>query len=77
MVQPKVARRGEAAAKQWNEILALPESAAVVEEMRSLTTDHPEHLTPEREKAFRDIAAGHDRHEERLRELSQGRGRSL
>ena len=82
-VQPKVARRGEAAAAQWDGILArakaqrlrpyaLPESAAVVGEMRSLTTRHPEHLTPEREKAFRKIVARHHRHEERLRELSRG-----
>ncbi len=91
-VQPKVARRGEAAAAQWDGILArakaqrlrpfaLPESAAVVGEMRSLTTRHPEHLTPEREKAFRDVVARHHRHEERLRELgrglSEGGGRSI
>ncbi len=92
VVQPEVARRGEAAAEQWDGILArakaqrlrpyaLPESAAVVEEMRSLTANHPEHLTPEREKAFRDIVAGHDRHAARLRELrqglSEGGGRSM
>ena len=82
-VQPKVARRGEAAAAQWDGILArakaqrlrpyaLPESTAVVGEMRSLTARHPEHLTPEREKAFRDVVARHHRHEERLRELSRG-----
>ena len=49
--------------------------------MRSLTTRHPEHLTPEREKAFRKIVSEHDRHEERRRELrqglSEGGGRSM
>ena len=88
-VQPKVARRGEAAAEQWDQILArakaqrlrpfaLPESAAVVGEMRSLTTDHPEHLTPEREKAFKKIVAEHDRRQRELRQgLSEGGGRGL
>ena len=91
-VQPEVARRGEAAAAQWDKVsalakaqrlrpFALPEGAAVVEEMRSLTTDHPEHLTPEREKAFKDVVAAHDRHAERQRELrrglSEGGGRTL
>ena len=88
-VQPKVARRGAAAASQWDEILArakaqrlrpyaLPESAAVVGEMRRLATNHPEHLTPEREKAFSDIVAEHDRRQRELRQgLSEGRGRGL
>ena len=88
-VQPEVARRGEAAAEQWDELsarakaqrlrpYALPESAAVVEEMRSLATRHPEHLKPEREKAFRDIVAGHDRRQRELRQgLSEGGGRSM
>ena len=88
-VQPGVARRGEAAAGQWDGILArakaqrlrpfaLPESAAVVGEMRSLTTRHPEHLTPEREKAFRNIVAEHDRRRRELRQgLSEGGGRSM
>ncbi len=88
-LQPKVARRGAAAASQWDGILArakaqrlrpyaLPESAAVVGEMRRLATNHPEHLTPEREKAFRDIVAEHDRRRRELRQgLSEGRGRGL
>ena len=88
-VQPKVARRGEAAAGQWDGILArakaqrlrpfaLPESVAVVEEMRSLATRHPEHLTPEREKAFNGIVAEHDRRQLELRQgLSEGGGRSM
>ena len=89
VVQPEVARRGAAAAGQWDELsarakaqrlrpYALPESAAVVGEMRSLVADHPQHLTPEREKAFRNILAGYDRRQQELRQgLSEGRGRGL
>ena len=89
VVQPEVARRGAAAAGQWDELsarakaqrlrpYALPESAAVVGEMRRLTTDHPEHLTPEREKAFRKIVAGYDRRQQELRQgLSEGGGRRM
>ena len=84
VVQPRAARCCEELTDRWKGIcarawgdgrFALPESAETVEAMRALAARHPRHLTPERQKAFEDIAAAWDRfHVER--QLSQGRGMS-
>ena len=91
IVQPDVARRCGELVHEWDDICArakarglvphaMPESAETVGEMRTLAAGHPAHLTPERKKAFEDIAAAYDRHVEQQRqsqqELTRGRGMS-
>ena len=81
VVQPDAARRCKELTAKWEGIcarargddrFALPGSAETVRAMRALAARYPRHLTPERKKAFEDIAAAHDRHVGR--QLSQGRG---
>ena len=85
VVQPDVARRCGELTTGWEDICArakargvvpyaLPESVAAVAEMRALAAGHPRHLTPERKKAFEDIAAAYDRRWQSQQELTRGRG---
>ena len=83
VVQPYAARRCRELTDRWEGICArargvgrfsLPESAETVDEMRALAAEHPRHLTPERKKAFEDIAAAYDRRRQSQQELTRGRG---
>ena len=78
-VRPEIVRRTRQLFSQWNAVRALaksrgvgrfipPESEAVVEGMRKLAAEHPEHLSVKQKEMFETIAAEYDEHAERQRQ---------
>ena len=89
-VRPEVVRRTRQLFSQWNAVRDLaksrgvgrfipPESEAVVEGMRKLAAEHPEHLSVKQKAMFETIAAEYDEHVQRQRQLRQqlSQGRSM
>ena len=78
-VRPAVVKRTGQLFSQWDAVRNLaksrgvgrfipPESEAVVEGMRKLAAEHPEHLSARQRKMFETIAAEYDQHAERQRQ---------
>ena len=78
-VRPQVVKRTRQLFSQWDKVRKLaqsrgvgrfipPESEAVVEGMRKLAAEHPEHLSVKQKEMFEAIAAEYDEHAERQRQ---------
>ncbi len=78
-VRPEVVRRTRQLFSQWNDVRAVansrgvgrfipPQSAAVVEGMRRLAAEHPDHLSRKQREMFEGIAAEYDLFVDRQRQ---------
>ena len=78
-MRPEVVRHTRQLFSQWNEVRAVarsrgvgrfipPQSAAVVEGMRRLAAEHPDHLSRKQREMFEGIAAEYDLFVDRQRQ---------